>query len=401
MIGPGLSLRDMAHDRIDLLTRVFALAAVLLPLLVLYSLRHGVIATMVQEMSADPRNRQIQLRQVVSLDPSFLDGLRADPRVAFVVGTASPIAGTLDFELAGDGVVPRASALAMASGPGDPLLGGHPPPGRGEVVLTPSLAARLGGVQAGDRIELNLLRQPREGEAELLELPLTVATVLDRAAWAEDGALLDQTLMWGLEHWQDFNAVPAFGWPGRTDGSPFVLRNFRLYARDMPALRGLLGDLENGGLNVAADRLGDYERVLALDRALGLVFLVVAGSTAAGLMVSLSATLWAGVLRKRRTLSLLRLHGLPAGQTMLFPVIQALGVAVMGWALAVMLYGVVSALLNLALRDRLVAGGQASLLTGWHLLAALGLTLALALAASALAAWRVARIEPGEGLHDS
>ncbi|MFV3074865.1 hypothetical protein [Niveispirillum fermenti] len=399
MIGPGLSLRDMAHDRIDLLTRVFALAAVLLPLLVLYSLRHGVIATMVQDMSADPRNRQIQLREVASLDPSFLDGLRADPRVEFVVGTASPIAGTLDFEQAGDGIVPRASALAMASGPGDPLLGAFPPPGRGEVVLTRSLAARL-GVRAGDRIELNLLRQPRDGGTDLLELPLTVATVLDRAAWAEDGALLDQSLMWGLEHWQDFNAVPAFGWPGRTDGPPFVLRNFRLYARDMPALRGLLADLEDGGLHVAADRLGDYERVLALDRALGLVFLVVAGSTAAGLMVSLSATLWAGVLRKRRTLSLLRLHGLPAGQAMLFPVIQATGVAVMGWALAVMLYGLVSVLLNLALRDRLAAGGQASLLTVWHLLAALGLTLALALAASALAAWRVTRIEPGEGLHD-
>ena len=399
-IGTGISfgLRDLLHDRSGFLTQVLALVAVLLPLLVLYSLRVGVVSTLVERLAEDPRNRQIVAMQQGHYDAAFFTGLRADPRVAFVVGHASPIAREVAFSKAMEGVAPRAEGVVLGSGPGDPLLGRRPvPPGPLDAVVTQSLAARL-GVGEGERIVLSAVRRQR-GADEALALELKVAGIIAAAAWEADGALLAEDTLSAVEQWRDGMAVPAFGWSGGTGGAPFAYRNFRLYARDLPSLRSLHADLLARGLAVSAPRLRDFESVMSLNEALGTIFTVIAGAGGAGFLLSFGSMLWGNVVRKRKALSVLRLHGLPRESATLFPVAQAVAVAVAGWVLASGLYIGAAAALNRSLGDKLLVSGTVSRLAADHFGAALALTVGAALLASLTAAWQVTRIQPGEGMH--
>ena len=119
-----------------------------------------------------------------------------------------------------------------------------------------------------------------------------------------------------------------------------------------------------------------------------------------GFLLSLAASIWANVDRKRRELALLRLLGLKTGALIIFPASQALIVAVGGLVLSASLYLVVSALFNTALASNL--GREefvCRLFVGDGIGAAL-LTLASALGASAVGAYRAAKIDPAEHLRE-
>lgn len=393
-----LGCRDLLHDRAGFATQVLALVAVLVPLLVLYSLRVGVIGSLVAELSEDPRNRQIAVTRQGHFPPAFFDGLRRDPRVGFVVGHASPIAREVEFTKAVEGIAPRAEGIVLGSGPGDPLLGRRlAPPGRLQTVLTRTLAARLGAA-VGDRVVLGALRTAG-GREEDLALPLTVTGIMEPALWDGDGALLADETLSAVEQWRDGMAVPAFGWPGVESAVPFAYRNFRLYARDLPALRSLHLDLTARGLSVSAPRLKEFENIMGLNSALGLIFGIIATAGGIGFLLSFGATLWGNVERKRQALCVLRLHGLLRRDAALFPVAQAVVVVTVGWGLAWLLLTGAAEALNRSLAGAIRVDGAISRLDPQQLGIAFAATLAVGLLASSAAAWRVTRIEPGEGIH--
>jgi putative ABC transport system permease protein len=130
------------------------------------------------------------------------------------------------------------------------------------------------------------------------------------------------------------------------------------------------------------------------------MFLVIAGVGVLGFLLSLAASLWANVERKRRELAILRLVGLRTGPLMAFPAAQALMIALGGLALSAALYAGVASLVNTALaanlgRDELVCRLQA----GDAIVAGL-LTILFALAASAVGGYRAAQIDPAESLRE-
>lgn len=63
-----LAFRDFLHEWRVSLCLIFALAAVLAPLLVLFGLKSGIIATMTERLRADPHNLEITLRGHQRLD---------------------------------------------------------------------------------------------------------------------------------------------------------------------------------------------------------------------------------------------------------------------------------------------------------------------------------------------
>lgn len=399
-IGTALSLglRDLLHDRAGFATQVMALVAVLVPLLILYSLWVGVIGSLVSRLAEDPRNRQIIPTRQGHFPPEFFTELQADRRVDFVVGHASPIAREVSFTRAVEGVAPRADGVVLGSGPGDPLLGGRlPPPGQRETVLSAPLAARL-KVAAGGQILLTALRGSG-GQDEELALTLTVVGIMPLALWESEGALLAEETLSAVEQWRDGFLVPAFGWPGNEPTTTFSYRNFRLYARDLPALQSLHADLTARGLPVSAPRLKEYEGIVSLDAALGMIFGIIAAAAGVGFLLSFGATLWGNVERKRHALSALRLYGLLRRNAALFPVAQAVAVVAVGWVLAWMVHAILVELLKHNLASAIPIDSAVGRLDGRHALIGFATTLAAGLLASASASWHVMRIEPGEGIH--
>ncbi len=389
-----LALAEGWHERHVLLCHALALAAVLAPLLVLLGLKVGVVGAMTEQLRSDPRARELQVVGNRQHGAEWLARLEARPEVGFLVPRTRSIAASLYLRSGTGAGLELAEILPSAAG--DPLLApGRPRPEGQRVALSRPLAERL-DAEAGDTLTGSVTRTV-DGRPERQDLTLEVAQVLAAEVLERRAALVDLALVEDIERFRDGYAVPRRGWAGAPPpqgGHRYA--SFRLYAASLEDVGPLVEALTAEGIEVRS-RSADIALVGTLERNLARVFAVIAGLGAAGVLVSLGASLWTHVERRSRDLSVLRLLGLSARQAMLLPVAQSWAIALIGLALAVGFFAVTAALINTLFGD-MVPGAAACRLGPAHLGGAALITLAGASLASALAAWQAGRIEPAEGL---
>lgn len=393
-----LALSDYRHEWHMSGCFVLALAAVLAPMLVLFGLKFGIVTTMVERLVEDPRNRELRPVGSGHYGPEWFETLRARPDVAFVIPRTRTLAATVELYNPDERRIVSVELIPSATG--DPLLEEDVPAPQGlrEVVLSESAARKL-GVGAGDKIDGSLARTFR-GERERVHLDLTVGAVAKPAAFPRDGAFASLDLVLAAESFRDGRAVSALGWSGDppSEDSP-SFPGYRLYARSIYHVARLRDDLASQGYE-ARTRAADIEIVQSIDRNLTIVFWIIALVGLSGYSLSLGASLWANVDRKRRELSVLRLVGLRTGDIVWFPVLQALFTGLLGWLVASLIYwGVQQSINRLFVSHREVEQAVCRLLP-IHFVAAMALTLTSAVVAAALSGYRASRIEPSEGLRE-
>jgi putative ABC transport system permease protein len=394
-----LGLRDFVHERVMSACFVLSLSAVLLPLLVLFGLKFGIIGNLLEPLKEDPRYRQILPAGSGSYGPDWFEAMALRPDVAFIVPRTRAIAATMRLRAADSDAGRIISVELIPSAAGDPALNGlEPPQGFGAVVLSVDAADKL-GVVAGDSLE-GILSRTLGGEQQTVLLPLTLSEVASAAAFARDGMFVAHDLLMAVEDFRDGRAVQALGWSGApaTD-APRYFAGFRLYARSIDDVAGLRRGMVNQGIDVRS-RLADIELVQALDRNLSIVFWIIAGIAATGYGFSLGSSVWANVDRKRREFSVLRLTGFHTQDIVLFPILQAMLTALLGWLIAAIVFFVVQAGLNGLFADNVGGGESVCRLLPVHFITALALTLVAASVAAASGGRRLATLEPSLALRE-
>jgi len=392
-----LATRDYRHEWQMSGCFVLALAAVLGPMLVLFGLKFGIIGGMLEQLVEDPANREIRPVGSARFETPWLDRLRKRPDVAFLAPRTRSIAATL--QLKSDASTSILNTELIASGHSDPLLSKttHRPEGLYKIVLSQSAATRL-AVGPGDRIDGSLARKYR-GKRERVHLPLEVVDVAPVSAFGRNGAFVDVLLLEALEDFRDGNAVPALAWGGATPAGERTYPSFRLYASSIYDVSQLREWLDQQGIEVRT-RASDIELVMRIDRNLSTIYWAIAIIGLIGFSLSLGASLWANVDRKRKELSVLRLVGFRTGDIIWFPIIQAFYTALLGWALAVGIYRLAAFAINNMLSEQMAEGQLVCVLLQQHYVAAAAISVVSAVIAAALAGIRSARIEPSEGLRE-
>jgi putative ABC transport system permease protein len=393
-----LAVRDYRHEWRMSSCFVLALAAVLAPMLVLFGLKFGVVTSMVERLVEDPRTREIRPVGSGRYEAEWFGTLRARPYVGFLMPRTRSLAATVRLY---NPKAPRIVPVEMIpSGPNDPLLGNHTPAPEGlhEVVLSQSAAEKL-RVSPGDTLDGSLSRNFR-GRQERVHVELAVKAVTGPAGFSRDGAFVSLDLLVAAEDFLDGRAVPALDWTG--DPPVSGARSFpgyRLYARSIYDVARLRDELAAQGLE-ARTSAADIDIVQAMDRNFSTVFWIIALVGLVGYSLSLGASLWANVDRKRRELSVLRLLGVETGDLVWFPVLQALFTGLLGWLLAGVVYLAVEQSINRLVAAHLAAAQALCRLLPSHFAAAMGFTLCAAVLAAVLSGSRAARIEPSEGLRE-
>ncbi|MEM9301945.1 MAG: ABC transporter permease [Pseudomonadota bacterium] len=393
----GLATSDYLNEWQMSACFVLALAAVLGPMLVLFGLKFGVVGTMVEELVEDPRNREIRPVGSGRYDANWLEALGSRDDVAFLVPQTRNIAATIELQSEQASQILDVELIPTAVG--EPLFdGGTPVPSEPtELVLSTSAANKL-QVVAGDRINGSVARRFR-GQSERVFLELRVAAVARPAAFQREGAFAALALVEAVEDFRDGRAVRSFGWSGDPPDGPRTYPSFRLFARSIDDVAPLAALLGSEGLEVRTEA-ADIEVVQSIDRNLTAVFWVIAVIGLVGFFLSLGASLWANVDRKRRELSVLRLVGFRTADIVWFPVIQSAQTAIVGWATASGIYLGVAWLINARLAPELQADQTLCVLLPEHFAIALALTLGSAIVAATLGGLRASRIDPSEGLRD-
>jgi putative ABC transport system permease protein len=397
MIGlvSGLAWRDALHDRRLFFCFAAALAAVLAPLIVLMGLKQGVVAALRHDLVENPRTREVLNVGNRGFDEAWLERWRARRDIAFLVPRTRSIAATIYLEREGAGGALTAEMIPTASG--DPLLAGLAPlEGPAAVVLTQSAAQKLGAA-AGDTITGSAIRTV-DGRRERTQWPLRVAAIAPAAAFPRDGVFAALPALLTVEDFAD-GRLPTSAALGDTAGGERLYAGFRLYARSIEDVPAIASSLLAEGVETRT-HADEIEGILLLDRNLSIIFLIVAAIGSAGYLLSLAVSLWANVERKLRDLSVIRLIGLTSGSLVVFPLVQGALIALVGAVAASAVALAVAAAINRLYVTGLPAGSPICLLTLSSLAAMAGITLAAALAASLLAAWRIAGIAPAEGIRD-
>jgi putative ABC transport system permease protein len=392
-----LATRDYLHEWQMSLCFILGLAAVLGPMMVLFGLKFGIVGAMMDQLIEDPRNREIRPVGSGHYEQPWLDSVRERPEVAFLVPRTRSIAATI--ELSGAQAARILPVELIASAAGDPLLeaGAPLPEGLDRIVLSRSSADKL-AVREGEVLSGSLVRRYL-GRQERVHLDLTVVAIAPERAFARDGAFVSVPLLEALEDFRDGRAVPELGWSGTQVNTARSYPGFRLYARSIHDVAGLRDAFADIGVDVHTQAAG-IEVVQRMDRNLTLIYWAIAVIGLVGFSLSLGASLWANVDRKRKQLSVLRLVGFRTHSIVWFPMVQSLFTAVLGWALAVLIFLAAAQVINTLMAGQLEAGQQVCRLLPVHYAIALGLTCGAAVVAAGLAGMRSARIEPSEGLRE-
>ena len=391
-----LASRDYVHEWLMSGCFVLALAAVLGPMMVLFGLKFGIVGAMVDQLVEDPLNREIRPIGSGYYDSAWLESVRGRPDVAFLVPRTRSIAATI--ELSSESASRIVSVELIPSEQGDPLLPNSLlPQGTYRVVLSQSAAEKL-NVAPGDTIDGSLSRRFR-GQQEREHLSFSVAAIAPASAFSRDGAFVTVMLLEALEDFRDGREVPAFGWKGEPADSNRTYPGFRLYARSIYDVAGLRDAFARLNVDVHT-RSAEIEMVQRMNRNLTAIYWAIALVGLVGFSLSLGASLWANIDRKRKELSVLRLVGFRTADIVWFPMVQALFTAVLGWALAVAIYLATALVINDMLATQLETGQQVCRMLPQHYAIALLLTSTAAVLAAGLAGLRSARVEPSESLRD-
>ncbi|MER1151324.1 type IV secretion associated ABC transporter permease TagS, partial [Pseudomonas aeruginosa] len=377
------------------LCAIFALAAVITPLLVLFGLKYGLVSTLTERLERAPSVREIIPVGGARYRAEDIAALAARADVAFAVPRTRQIAATADLSGGGETAL---SVEMIPSATGDPLLAGLPQPDRPtRVVLSHGAAEKL-GAQPGERIVARIGRR-MDGQAQSQRLELEVLAVLPQERFARDALFAPLALLEAAEDYRDGRAVAAYGWPGKAGETPRarIYPGFRLYARDLDAVEGLRRHFVASGVEVATQAEA-IAQVRSLSRNLGLVFWIVAALAIGGAFAAIAASSLAAVERKRRALAVLRLLGFPTAALVGFVMLLALFSAVFGLFLAGLLYAATAGALNHLFDNQ--SGEFVCRLLPSHYLTALLATLLCSVLAAASGGWRAARIEAAEGLRD-
>ncbi len=394
-----LALADYRHETLLSLCAVFALAAALTPLLVLFGLKAGIVGSLTARLLTDPRNLEVTPAGVGTYSISWLDDMRKRPDVAFIEPQTRSISARLD--LFPEGGTRAVSVDLLATSAKDPLLKKWTatPQSAQEIVLTATAARQLKITAPGQSVTGKLSRQ-RAGRLEQVSLPLTVVGILPLEAEQREIAYVTLPLMESTEDYRDARAVPAYDWPGDEAAVPrTAYPSFRLYAADLDSVEALRDTLESQGVTVYT-RAEEISTVRAMDRAFTILGLLLFAVVGGGFFASVMSSALAQINRKQRSLAVLRLLGFSAHHLVTFPLAQSLTTALLGAGAALGLFWIIQLAINLLFQGQVAVGESICTLSLWQCVQAVVLTCLFMLCGSLAAIRRILSIEPAEVIRD-
>lgn len=213
-----LALADLWHERILTLCVVTALTAVLSPLLILLSLKYGLVETLRTRLMNDPRNREIRPQSTQIFTQADLETLRQRPDVRYVMPQTRTISTMVRVSLPGT-AKDKTDTEILPTGKGDPLLeeNGTVAPEQGQCALSQSLHRLLTAKGTADQVIVTVSRQGKSGY-ETASTTLQVAGVVGERATSREAVFVPLELVEQIESWLEGHPVAELGWTGSSGG---------------------------------------------------------------------------------------------------------------------------------------------------------------------------------------
>ncbi len=392
-----LALQDLLHEWRLAACLIAALCAVLVPLLILFGLKEGMIHQWSERLLASPGGRELVLQRHMSLDEAWFRDIRQSPLVAFAMPDMFSASRAMDLmKENGRKVAPRNDVIL--SGAGDPLLGDRKPPeGLFDIVLSHAVAQAL-DAHEGEEIQAVITRSYAEKPERIMQ-DMRVVSILGADQISRQAVFVSLAFATALESYKDGRKVPLFKvGEGASDQPIFPpYPGARLYAKRLDDVLPLSEKLSADDVPTVPKE-AEVRQMQQTKAVLDRLFMVIAGLGLSGMLCSLSASLWANIDRKRLDFALLTLLGMKKRDLLFFPVAQALIIVTFGCVMAFALYAASARWIDWLFRGWMQSGESATRLPAGYALLLGAVVLATGVVAAMLGGYRMMKIEPVHAL---
>ncbi len=305
----ALCVGDLRHEKILNLCMTAAITAVLSPLLLLFSLRYGILSNMEHNLNSNPQNLEIRMLSGYELDDNFFKAIRQDPHTGFVVEMTRALSVSADVGAMGK---IKSAVECIPTAAGDPVFSfAHIPylKDPNETAVSAALAEML-GIKKGDVLRLSISRI-RDGNTERSVCNFKVAGIIPNHLSPGFKLYLKQEILTAMEDYRDGFEPDFFSDGSFKNNTRRSFAKARLYAKDLASVKPLSARL-SAHFNIS-DALADIEELKNLTATLNFIFITVASVSVAGVAAAIGGLLFASLSRKERALALLRTEGMSQG----------------------------------------------------------------------------------------
>lgn len=359
-----LAVRHLLFERMMTICQIAALACLMAPLLLLFSLRFGILQELQNQLLNDPKVLALTLDTSYRLDATFFKQLEQRPEVGFLVPQITALNALIDLKF--PGTVARVSVLPTKVGDPVVLRSGIPYEqelAHDEVLVSYDLA-QVRELSPGDSVTM-VVSRIQNGKRESVRTQLKIKGIVSERFVGDDTLLLNLDLVNAIDDYRNgFNPVLL------SDGSnvntrPRLYAKFRLYAKDLEQVIPLYYYLVDQHLNVSS-KVREIENVKAVAHVLNFIFGVIASVSLIGGALALTGLVLSALRASKRNFVLLRLMG--QGQKGIYSVVLVEGmiISALGFILSLVLYALGAGIFNTYFGTTL-GGSMISQLTVGHI----------------------------------
>ncbi|WP_406018337.1 ABC transporter permease [Succinivibrio sp.] len=357
-----LALCSLRFDKIISICIVASLCAVIAPLLLLFSLRFGIISNLEHKLSSNPSNLEIRMMSGYRLDQQFFDELKNNPHIGFVIPLTRSLSVTANISFNGR-IVQNLETLPTAAG--DPIvreMGFDGELSLTEAYLSETTAQDL-GLKTGDTFKF-VISRITDNKTVNAVVPFTLKGIIKKELLPHKTIMVNFNTLVYMEDFRDGFEPPVFSDGSNPNSERQNFAKARIYVKSLNDLEPVSRMLRQN--YTISDKLASVENLKAISKVLSFIFTTIALTSIAGGVMATIGLIFTNLSRLEKTFALLFLSGLSKGGVFFIVVIQNFILSVCAYLCSLGLFYAGMFTFNLYFKDLLGPETLVSILTVSH-----------------------------------
>lgn len=357
-----LALCSLRFDKIISICIVASLCAVIAPLLLLFSLRFGIISNLEHKLSSNPSNLEIRMMSGYRLDQQFFDELKNNPHIGFVIPLTRSLSVTANISFNGR-IVQNLETLPTAAG--DPIvreMGFDGELSLTEAYLSETTAQDL-GLKTGDTFKF-VISRITDNKTVNAVVPFTLKGIVKKELLPHKTIMVNFNTLVYMEDFRDGFEPPVFSDGSNPNSERQNFAKARIYVKSLNDLEPVSRMLRQN--YSITDKLASVENLKAISKVLSFIFTTIALTSIAGGVMATIGLIFTNLSRLEKTFALLFLSGLSKGGVFFIVVIQNFILSVYAYLCSLGLFYAGMFTFNLYFKDLLGPETLVSILTVSH-----------------------------------
>ena len=359
-----LALKALNFEKLVSFCLIASLCSVIAPLLLLFSLRFGIITNLEENLKQDPSNLEIKFMSGYKLGDEFFESLKENPHVQFVLPLTRSLSVTTSV-FANGKLIDRIDAMPTAKN--DPLVlrsGITQDLGLNEVFMSKSLAEDL-KLKVGDSLKLKISRKLNDVNENSVQT-FTLKGIIDSRYLQLRKILINFDTLVYMEDYRDGFNPPVFSDGSKLNQARDSFAKARLYVKTLDDVEPM-SKMRRQSYSIT-DSSVQIEKLNKITSILNFVFTAIALVSVVGGLLAATGLIFTNLKRRLQGFALLKLTGISNSKCIEQVVVENLILSLCAYVLSLLLFMVGMIWFNTSFAADLKIGTDVSLISTTHVL---------------------------------